>query len=109
MYVEMERTWTLGVEHDSAGALRGNDALADVGDDAGVVLVVPMGEVEACDVHTGLGEAGQGLDVLGLGADGADDLGADATRLEGLEGILTGEVDFEVVLQGSHGVEVVVR
>lgn len=98
----------LGVESNGAGTAGvSGDGLAGIVNDGLVVLVGAVGEVHANDVEAGIAEAVDGLDRVGLGANGADDGGATVVVLGavgGVEGRQPGEAaaaDVEMILSSS--------
>lgn len=100
----------LGVESNGAGTAGvSGDGLAGIVNYGLVVLVGAVGEVHANDVETGIAETVDGLDRVGLGANGADDGGTAVVVLGAVgrvEGGQPGEAtaaDVEMILSsGSH-------
>ena len=98
---------TLGIKSNSdVAAVVSLFGLAGVLDDRLVVLVRSVGKVHADDVKTGITEVVNGLDRVGLGANGANDGGAAVVALRSVGGVEGGKPrdlasEFEVVLSGG--------
>lgn len=98
----------LGVESngDRTAGVSG-DGLTGIVNDGLVVLVGAMGEVHANDVETGIAETVDGLDRVGLGANGADDGGATVVLLGAVGSVERREpgeataADVEMILSSS--------
>lgn len=83
------------------------DGLAGIVNDGLVVLVGAVGEVHADDVEAGIAETVDGLDRVGLGANGANDGRAAIVVLRAVGGVEGGEpgeaatADVEMILSSS--------
>ena len=99
----------LGVEGNGKGAPRlGGEDGAGVVNDGLVIVVGTMREVHANNVEAGIAEGADGLDGIGLGANGADDGGTAVVTLRSVGGVEGGQpsdasANLEMVLgRGGH-------